>query len=112
MRRMMRIPWSVRLTNERVMEMAWVRRGLMGVVRSRQLKFMRHLLRLNCLEKDVFLGKIEGSRARGRPRIKFATSLIEDIPGDLTVAGLVRLAQERNRWRIMVAHVNQDTALR
>ena len=112
LRRMMRIPWTARLTNERVMEMAGVGRELMGAVRGRQLKFLGHLLRHDCLEKDVFLGKIEGSRARGRPRIKFATSLIEDIPGELTVAGLVRLAQDRNRWRFMVAHVNQDTALR
>ena len=112
LRRMMRIPWTARVTNERVMEMAGVGRELMGAVRSRQLKFLGHLLRHDCLEKDVFLGKIEGSRARGRPRIKFATSLMEDIPGELTVAGLVRLAQDRNRWRFMVAHVNQDTALR
>ena len=86
LRRMMRIPWTARVTNERVMEMAGVGRELMGAVRSRQLKFLGHLLRHDCLEKDVFLGKIERRRARGRQRIKFATSLVEDIPGEVTVA--------------------------
>ena len=84
----------------------------MGAVRSRQLKFLWHLLRNDCLEKDVLLGKIEGSRARGRQRIKLATSLMEDVLGELTMTGLIQLAQERNRWRFMVAPVNQDTTLR
>ena len=112
LRRMMRIPWTARVTNERVMEMAGVGRELMGAVRGRQLSFLGHLLRHDCLEKDAILGRIEGSRARGRPRIKYSTSLLEDIPEELTMAGLVRMAQDRSRWRIMVANVNQDTALR
>ena len=54
----------------------------------------------------MFLGKIEGRRARGRQRLKLGSSLVEDIPGKMTVAGLVQLAQNRERWRSMVAHVN------
>ena len=109
---MLRIPWTARLTNERVLEIAGVRRELLGTVRGRQLKFLGHLLRHDCLEKEEFLGRIEGRRARGRQRLKFGSSLIEDIPGEMTVAGLVRLAQDRERWRSVVAHVNQDMALR
>ena len=112
LRRMLRIPWTARMTNERVMELAGVRRELMAEVRKRQLKVLGHILRHDALEKDVFLGKIEGRRARGRQRMTFGSSLIEDIPGEMTVAGLVRLAQDRERWCSMVAHVNQDMALR
>ena len=112
LRRMLRIPWTARMTNERVLELAGVRRELMAEVRKRQLKVLGHMLRHDCLEKDVFLGKIEGRRDRGRQRITFGTSLIRDIPGEMTVAGLVRLAQDRGRWRSMVAHVNQDMAPR
>ena len=112
LRRMLRVPWTARLTNERVMEMAGVRRALLGAVRARQLKFLGHILRHECLEKEVLLGKIEGRRARGRQRIKFASSLLEDIPGQTTMAGLVRTAHDRERWRSMVANVSFDTALR
>ena len=77
----MRIAWRVRVTNERVMEEAGVKREVMGAMRRRQLKFLGHLLRHDCLEKDELIGKIEGRRARGRQRIKFAASLVEDIPG-------------------------------
>ena len=89
-----------------------VGRKLMNAVRSRDLKFLEHLLRTGCLEKDVLLGKIEGRRARGRKMIKFAASLMEDAQGELAVAGLVRVAQDQNGWRFMIVHVNQDTALR
>ena len=112
LRRTLRLPWTARITNERVLEMAGVKRELLNVVRRRQLKFLGHLLRHDCLEKDVFLGKIEGRRARGRQRITFGASLVEDVPGNATVAGLVRMAQDRERWRSMVAHDNQNTAHR
>ena len=100
------------MTNERVLELAGVRRTLMRVVRTRQLRFLGHLLRRNCLEKDVLLGRIEGRRGRGRPRIKYSTSLIEDIPRDMRFVDLVELAQDREEWRSMVAHVDQDMAHR
>ena len=83
LRRMQRIPWTARVTNVRVMEMAGVRRELLGTVRKRQLKFLGHLLRHDCLEKTVFLGMIEGRKVRGRQRLKFGASLIEDIPGEM-----------------------------
>ena len=60
----------------------------------------------------MFLGMIEGRRTRGKQRIKYATSLLEDIPGDMRVAGLVQLAQNRREWHSMVAHVEEDMALR
>ena len=110
LRRMLGLPRTVRLTNE--MEMAGVRGELLGAVRKRQLKFLGHLLRHDCLEKEVFFGKIEGSKAKGRQRLKFASSLVEDIQGKITVAGLVRLAQDRERWGSILAQVNEDMALR
>ena len=84
----------------------------MGTVRKRQLEFLGHLLRHNCLEKEVFLGMIEGRHARGRQRMKYATSLLEDIPGDVRVAGLVQQAQDRRKWHSLVAHVKEDMTLR
>ena len=65
LKRMLRIPWTARMTNERVFELAGVRRELMAEVSKRQLKLLGHILRHDCLEKDVFLGKIEGRRDRG-----------------------------------------------
>ena len=112
LRRMLRVPWTARMTNERVLELAGVGRELLRVVRTRQLRFLGHLLRRNGLEKEALLGRIEGTRARGRPRIKYSASLMEDIPGDLRFVDLVEMAQDRREWRSMVAHVDQDMAHR
>ena len=100
------------MINARVIELAGVGRQLMGTVRKRQLKFLGHLLQQNCLENEVFFEMIEGRRARGRQRRKYATSLLEDIQGYIRVAGLVQLAQDRREWHSMVIHVEEDMALR
>ena len=64
LRRMMSIPWTARVTNERVMETAGVTKELIGAVRRRLLKILGHLLRHDCLGKVVFRGKKEGRKAR------------------------------------------------
>ena len=76
---MMRVPWTARISNERILEMAGVRRALLGEVRSRQLKFLGHIIRENGLEKLVLAGRVEGRRARGRQRMKDMGSLVVDV---------------------------------
>ena len=112
LRRMLRVPWTARMSNERVLERAGVGRQLLGVVRTRQLRFLGHVLRGNELEKEVLLGRIEGRRGRGRPRMRYTTSLLEDVPGNRRFVDLVEMARDRREWRSMVAHVDQDMAHR
>ena len=108
---MHRVPWTARLINERVMEMAGVNGELLLAVRKRKLLFLGQLLRHDCLEKEVSPERVEVRIPRGRQRLKFGGSLMQDIPGQMTVAGLVSLAQHRKFLRSSVAHVSQDTAL-
>lgn len=61
-RRMLRIPWTARRTNEEVLGMVGERRGLMGVVRRRQLKFFGHVMRREGLENLMLTGAVEGRR--------------------------------------------------
>ena len=51
--RMLRIPWTARVTNERVPEMTGVPRKMLAVIKMRQLGFVGHILRHEGLEKDV-----------------------------------------------------------
>ena len=41
-RRLMRISWTERKSNEEVMEMAEYKRSLLKIIRKRQLKFFEH----------------------------------------------------------------------
>ena len=60
------------------------------------------------MEKEALLGRIDERRVRGKPRIKYSASLMEDIPGKMRFMDLVEMAQDRREYSFMVAHVDQD----
>ena len=112
LRRMMRVPWTARRTNQHVLHMARTKRSLMTTIRQRQLGYLGHVLRSRSLAKDCLLGTIEGTRARGRQRMKFMDGM-KAVAGCGSVAEITRMAEDRTRWRYIVANVNiQDTARR
>ena len=65
-RRMLRISWTNRITNEEVLRRIGMQRTLVKEIRKRQLNFLGHILRKEKIEHLCLTGKIEGRRARGR----------------------------------------------
>uniref|UniRef100_H3AYE5 Endonuclease-reverse transcriptase n=1 Tax=Latimeria chalumnae TaxID=7897 RepID=H3AYE5_LATCH len=65
-RQAMKIPWTAKLTNEEVLQRAHETRNLLTSVTSRKLRHFRHMMRRECLEKDVILGRVPRKRGRGR----------------------------------------------
>ena len=63
LRRMMRIPWTAKKTNEEVLTEAQTTRQLMTEIRKRRAKFIGHVIRRNQLEHLVTTGKFDGKRA-------------------------------------------------
>ena len=59
LRRMMRISWTDKLTNEEVLQRAGVERKLIGEI-TRQMRFLGHVIRKDGLENLALTGKIEG----------------------------------------------------
>ena len=57
---MLRISWTKKLSNEKVLEVVNKERSLLVTIRKRQLNFMGHIMRKNVLEK-LIEGKIEGN---------------------------------------------------
>ena len=111
LRRMLRIPWTARRTNEDVLRIVGVQRELMTVIRRRQLRFVGHVLRGNGWERGSLLGMIEGRRARGRQRLKYMDG-IKEVVGCERAVDVLRLVEDRSVWRSIVANVNCDSALR
>ncbi|GFO40619.1 endonuclease-reverse transcriptase [Plakobranchus ocellatus] len=68
LRRMLRIPWTVKKTHERVLNEANKRRSLIRTIRKRQTTFLAHVMRRGKLEHLVTIGKFEGKRSRGRQK--------------------------------------------
>ncbi|GFO06013.1 endonuclease-reverse transcriptase [Plakobranchus ocellatus] len=77
LRRMLRIPWTAKKTNERVLNEANKRRSLVRNIRKRkrQSTSLGHVMRREKLEHLVTTGKLQGKRSRGRQREKITDGL-------------------------------------
>lgn len=71
LRRMMKIPWMKKVSNQDVLRKAGTGRELLSTVMKRQSSFLGHVLRKEKMEHLVLTGKIEGRRARGCQRLTF-----------------------------------------
>ena len=106
LRRIMKISWTEKRSNEEVMEMAGYKRSLLKVIRKRQLNFFGHMIRKDGLEKQLLCGKINGVKSRGRQRTKYTDSLSGFVAGKkASTIQLIRGADDREKWRAMIADV-------
>jgi len=69
LRKILRVSWTAKKTNEWVLNKAGVKRKLLDTVKARKLAY-GHTMRKqgNCLEKEIMQGTMPGVRRRGRPR--------------------------------------------
>jgi hypothetical protein len=78
-----KISWTDQVTNEEVLLRVNEQRNVLHEIRKRKANWIGHILRRNCLLKQVIEGKIKGqievTRRRGRRRKK----LLDDF-GDRT----------------------------
>ena len=65
-RRLLRIPWTVRRSNQSILKEISYEYSLEGLMLKLNLQYFGHLMgRTDSLEKTLMLGKIEGRRRRG-----------------------------------------------
>ena len=67
-RRLLKISWVQRISNEDVLRRMGVGRELLLHVRGRQMRFLGHVMRSEELENLSLTGRVPGRRARGRQR--------------------------------------------
>ena len=93
-RRMEKVSWKDRKTNEEVLQTIGEKRSLIETIVNRKKNWIGHILRGDGLMKDVMEGRMEGKRVRGRRRKGMLDDLI-----DGTYAELKRRAEDRVGWR-------------
>ena len=101
-RRMMKIPWTKRITNEEVLQLVNKNRRMMTTIR-RQLQFMGHVTTEDGLEKLRIEGKVDGKKGRGRPRQNYMAGLTLVTGMDSSI--LLHKAENRSGFRRLVANV-------
>ena len=104
-RRMMRISWTEKRSNESILKEINTERSLIKTIRKRQLDFLGHIYRDKGLEHLALTGKIEGKRSRGRQRITFVGSLNSWLSKTGSKCDLLRQTENRCDWRDMIANV-------
>ena len=97
LRRMARISWVEKKTNEQVCEIIGIKTGLIQTIKERKMKFFGHTRRHASLPKLIMEGAVEGKRARGRPD----RSWIDDIKdwSGTTMSVCNESAMDRQSWR-------------
>ncbi|GFO07070.1 eukaryotic translation initiation factor 2-alpha kinase 3-like [Plakobranchus ocellatus] len=103
LRRMLRISWTAKKTNDTVLEEAHTTRLLISKIRKRQATFFGHVMRREKLENLVTTGMLEGKRSRGKQREKLIEGLTDWLKAGKSLEA-IEATKDRKKWRTMIAN--------
>ena len=97
----MRVPWTVRRSNQSILKEISPGCSLEGLMLKLKLQYFGHLMRrVDSLEKILMLGGIGGRRRRGRQRMRWLDGITD--PMDMSLSEFQEFVMDREVWRAAI----------
>ena len=106
-RRVLRVPWTARRSIQPILKEISPGISLEEMMLKLKLQYFGHLMqRVDSSEKTLMLGGIEGTRRRGRQRMKWLDDITDWM--DMSLNELWEMVVDREAWRAVIHGVTKS----
>ena len=100
LRKMLKVSWRDKKTNEEVLRRANCKRTLKTNITKRRAKYLGHFLRRNGIQRQLLEATTDGARRKGRPRQTWIHHVEKEM--NMSYVQIVRASDDRPLFRSLV----------